>query len=129
MIPMEEEAEEIRRKNVPWFYRLVLKVPGKKFLESSSGIFWAIVVPIFMTGEFFLTMLLLVYFPFPLNVMFAATIPTFLFAVFIKIQLERFITWWNSVFGKPREWNIGKTLDEYVALLDKKKDKHPDTEQ
>ena len=126
-----QEGEEIGRKNLPWFYRLILKVPGKSFLESSGGIFWAVVVPMFMTGEFFLTMLLLVCFPFPANLILAATIPTLLFALFIRIQLERFITWWNSVFAKSRpEWNIGKTLDEYVALLEKKKrDKYPHTEQ
>ena len=74
---------------------------------------------------------LLVCVPFPLNIVLVATIPAILFALFIRIQLERFVTWWNSLLGKSQlEWNVGKAMDEYVALLEKKKrSNHPTTEQ
>jgi len=53
----EQKFGRIDRDKLPFWYRFILKVPGAKFLEEcSSGVFWAIVVPVFLMLEFFLNM-------------------------------------------------------------------------
>ena len=122
-----DKPKEITVKKLPWFYKLVLKIPGTDYLESAGGLFWGILVPTFLILEFFLSLFLLVYFTFPTNVILILVIPLSTFAVFVKITLKRFINWWNANFGKSGlEWNIGKTLQEYVDLL-KRQNKEKNT--
>jgi len=121
----ENKSKEFSMDKLPWFYKLILKIPGTDFLESAGGIFWGIMVPIFMSLNAYLTLFLLVFFPFPINVILIATIPITILLIFIKIILERFINWWNSVFGKSRfEWNVEKAVQEYISLLKKKEEKN-----
>lgn len=121
----ENKSKEFSMDKLPWFYKLILKIPGTDFLESAGGIFWGIMVPIFMSLDAYLTLFLLVFFPFPINVILIATIPITILLIFIKIILERFINWWNSVFGKSRfEWNVEKAVQEYISLLKKKEEKN-----
>jgi len=117
----ENEFKEINEKDLPWFYRLILKISGAEFLENAGGLFWAVIVPVFLMVEFFLSFFLLLYFPFPVNMIFVSIIPTVILALFAKITLERFINWWNANFGgKYFEWNLKKALDEYLSMLEKK---------
>lgn len=120
----ESEVQKVSRNKLSWFYRLILKIPGTDFIESSGGIFWGIVVPVFVVLEFLLSLYLIVSFPFPANIVLAGIIPTAVLIIFIRISLGRFLHWWNSTFGESRfEWNIEKTLEEYYTLLEKKKKK------
>jgi len=122
---MEEKEDILRRieaKDLPWFYRLILKVPGTSFLESAGGIFWGVLIPIFLMGEFFLSLYLLLSFSFPVNVILTSVIPAVSFALFVKISLKRFINWWNATFGEPGfKWDVEKAVEEYVNLLKRKK--------
>jgi len=122
----EDELKEIEKSKLPWFYRLILKIPGANFLENtSSGVFWGIVVPILLILEFFLSMFLLLLFPFPINIVLTATIPVGVLLIFMRITLERFINLWNITIGNSdQEWNIEKTMQEYIALLKKKEKKN-----
>jgi len=119
---MNKDELKIDRDKLPWFYRLILKIPGADFLESSSsGIFWSIIVPIFLTLEFFLSIFLLVFFPFPINIILTSTIPVAVLLIFIRINLERFINWWDLTFGESGvKWDVEKTMQEYLALLKKR---------
>jgi hypothetical protein len=121
----EQESKKIDRDKLPLIYRLILKVPGAEFLENcSSGVFWAIVVPVFLTLETFLNIFILVYFRFPLNIFLASIIPTTIFLIFVRISLQRFINWWNSeVASKGFKWNMEETMQEYLAMLKKKEEK------
>lgn len=119
----EEEFKKIEEKNLPWFYKWISKFPGADFLEGAGGVFWGILVPIFLFAEFFLSFYLVLIFPFPINIFLVLVIPTIIFILFVKISLKRFINWWNSNFGKPSfEWNVEKTLNEYIKLLKKKEE-------
>jgi len=114
----ESEVREIRERDLPWFYRLILKIPGAEFLENAGGLFWAIIVPAFLTMEFFLSLFLILSFPFPVNVILVSIIPSAALVLFVKVTLKRFINWWNANFGESRfEWNIEKALDEYLSML------------
>src|SRR5271157_5486910 len=47
----ERKLEKIDRKKLPLFYKIILKLPFPAISDSiniPSGIFWAIIVPIFM---------------------------------------------------------------------------------
>jgi hypothetical protein len=121
----ERKLKKIDRNKLPLFYRLILKIPGVDFLESSaSGVFWGIVVPIFLFLEFSLNLFLLLFFPFPINIVLTSIIPVAVLIIFIRISLERFINWWNLTVGeRSREWNVEEIMQEYLALLKKKEKK------
>ena len=123
----KKPLKEIDRNKLPWVYRLILKIPGADFLEStSSGIFWGIVVPIFVGLEIFLNLYFIVFYPFPMNVILVLIVPVVMLLVFARISLERFINWWNMVAGETGyAWNVEKSLQEYLVLLkEKKEEKH-----
>jgi len=123
----EMTTEKIDERKLPLIYRLILKLPKPSldFLpEFSHGIYWAVIVPIFLTLESFMSLFLLVGFPFPLNLLLAGIIPTIIFILFLRISLERFINWWNAnVAHSGFEWNVEKSAKEYLDFLEKKKSK------
>ena len=123
VVMKEKEFKKITEKNLPWFYRLILKVPGTDFLEGAGGIFWGVLVPIFLAGEFFLSLCLLIFFPFPVNVILTFIVPAATFMLFLKVSLKRFINWWNATFGEPFKWDIERAVEEYVNLLKRRKSK------
>jgi len=108
---------------LPLIYRFILKLPNvilDYFPGSFQGIFWAIIVPIFISLEFLITMFLLILFPFPINIFMAGSIPTVIFIIFVKIELQRFINVWNTmVQERGLEWNIDRIAKEYFSLIDK----------
>ena len=113
--------ERIDKRNMPLAYRLILKVPmpSLDFLpDVSHGIFWAVIVPIFVVLESYLGLLLLLAFPFPTNYVLAGLIPGSILLLFLRIQLERFINWWNAeVAQQGFKWNVEKAAVEYFDLL------------
>jgi hypothetical protein len=121
----EGKLKKIDRDKLPLFYRLVLKIPGTDSLENFGGILWSIIVPIFLVLEFFFDIFLLLFFPFPINVVLTPIIPVAVFIVFVRINLGRFINWWNAAVEESGfEWNVEKTVQEYLSLLEKKKEKN-----
>jgi len=107
---------------LPWIYRLILKLPkiSVKSFSDFQGIYWTIVLPLFLVGEFFLSLFLLTAIPFPTNFVVASVIPIAVFVVFVKVQLERFMNWWNLTFrSEPMEWDVKEATEEYIKLLEK----------
>lgn len=122
----ENDIKKIEKSKLPFIYRLILKLPRPNldFLpEISHGIFWAIFVPIFIFLNFCLNLFLLVYVPFPTNLVLVGITPAVFFIFFARIMLERFINWWNATFGEPFEWELEKATEEYVAFLHKQESK------
>ena len=120
-------TEKIDEKKLPLIYRLFLKLPKPTldFLpDFSHGIFWAVIAPLFIALEFFLSLFLLMDLPFPTNILSVSIIPTIIFIIFLRITLERFINWWNATFTHQGfEWNVEKLAKEYSDLLKKQKSK------
>jgi len=123
-LPMSQtDAKKIDRKKLPLIYRILLEIPGANFFGNcSSGVFWAIIVPIFVVVEYSITMISLVAFTFPVNILAAATIPTLVLLVFARISLERSINWWNIAVGENTTRNIDETMPEYLDLVNKQKE-------
>lgn len=119
----DNKVKRINMKELPWYYKLVLKIPRTDFLENAGGIFWGVITPTFLILEFFLSIFLMISFPFPINLVLTSIIPISTFMIFLKITLDRFINWWNAIFGNSGfVWNVDKTLQEYVNLLKKQEE-------
>lgn len=81
-------------------------------------------MPLFLLGEFFLTLFLIVYFAPPWNFLFVCIVPVAIFVIFVRVQLERFINAWNTlVGGTPKEWNIEKLMQSYASAIKRKMEK------
>ena len=115
-------AQKIHGGSLPWFYRLLLKLPGVSRIERASGLFYVLVVPILVFLSTLLGLVLLLMFPFPLNILLVAIIPISLLVVLVRLGLERFINLWNLIVAASAvEWNIEKSINEYVELLENQK--------
>ena len=112
-----QKLKRIEEKDLPILYRLLFKIPLKS-LGSSSGAFWALVCPILLLLNFFFDFFILVYFPFPINIILALVVPAVVFILFVRVILERFINWWNNfvVSGYVKK-DLEEVLDEYITLI------------
>ena len=103
-------------------YRLILKIPKTNLVESASGVFWAIIVPLFIFVDSLINLYLFMWLPFPVNVALVGIVPALVFLVFLRIGLGRFINFWNLNFVRSRlEWNIKEKTKEYIDLLNKQR--------
>jgi hypothetical protein len=120
----EVKLQRIDRDKLPLFYRILLKIPIPAIglsVNIPSGIFFAIILPIFLFLDFFVNIYFLIGFSFPVNVILFCIFPFTILVIFIRINLNRFIDLWNSsVVGgfAPRE--IKEVLKEYLALRENK---------
>ena len=123
----EVKTGKIDTRDMPLFYRLILKLPlpSLDFLpDVSHGIFWAVIMPIFVVLESYLGLFLLVAFSFPTNIVLVGVIPGIILLFFLRIQLERFINWWNATIAQQGfEWNVEKATREYLDLQKNHKSK------
>ena len=125
----KQELRQLNRDSLPWFYRLLLRIPMANMFEgASSGIFWAIIVPCFLAVEFILSIFLLVYFVFPINIIIAGIVPATIFLIFVRISLERFINWWNASIDTSFKWNVERMAQEYIDSLKPKKEEKEEKE-
>ena len=124
LMPMANEA--ISNDELPLVYRLILKVPriGLDNLSmEAGGLFWVLILPLFITGEFLANLLLLTCVPFPFNyvsvILFNSTIALFI----IRVLVERTLNSERALLAQGHfEWKIEETFDSYLQSL-KKKDK------
>ncbi len=114
----------IGRDKQLWSYRLIPKIPGVGLIENASGVFWGMIVPVFVMRDMFLNLYLFFALPFPINVIVIGIVPITVLIIFIRVSLERFIIFWNLMVRKSRsEWSIEGSVQEYITLLKKKADK------
>jgi hypothetical protein len=120
----EVKFQRIDRNKLPFFYRVLLKIPIPAIelsVNIPSGIFYAIILPIFLFLDFFGNIYFLIGFSFPLNVLLFCVVPFVFLVIFVRVNADRFIDLWNSsVVGgfTPRE--IKEVLQEYLALRENK---------
>ncbi|UCD96841.1 MAG: hypothetical protein JSV35_01940 [Candidatus Bathyarchaeota archaeon] len=119
-----QRSKGIERENLPRFYRLILKIPNAPMAIGTSGLFWAVVVPLLVFLNSLLTFFILLYFQFPVNILLVIGIPIPLTIAFIKVNLERTINFWNLLVRRTGfEWNVHKRTEEYITLLEKQQKK------
>lgn len=117
--------KKLDKSRLPFVYKLVLRIPVPSldsFPSVFQGIIWAIGVPIFIVLFFISTLFSLVYFPFPINIILTAILPSLIFLMFLRVILERFLKQWNAMIEEPTlEWNVEELIDEYIDLLKKQR--------
>lgn len=119
----EGKIQRIDRDKLPLLYRLILKIPIPAISTSvniPSGVFYAIILPIFIFLDFFLNIYFLIGFSFPVNIILLCVVPVVILVIFIRVTADRFINLWNSsVVGGFTQREIKEVLKEYLALREK----------
>jgi len=120
----EKKLQRIDREKLPLFYRLILKIPIptiSTFIDIPSGIFYVIILPIFIFLEFLLNIYFLIGFSFPINIFLVCVVPVVVLAIFVRLTADRFISWWNSaVVGGYVQRDVREVLKEYLDLQEDK---------
>jgi hypothetical protein len=120
---MSKNKKEHRR-NMPLWCKILLRVPELDlggFGERFQGIFWIILVPVFLFCDFFMNLYVVMALSFPLNfVIFFFTnivIATFL----LRILVERTLQAQEAIFNEESfQWNVESSFKEYLSILNKK---------
>jgi hypothetical protein len=118
---MDDKADEI--EGLHWFYKLLLKFPLFNldiFPSEFEGIFWTIIVPIYLVLQLFANLFLLSYFTFPINYLCILAVDLFVFIAFLRILLERALNTGRAILrSSVFHWNIEKALQEYYQIITK----------
>jgi len=121
-----EELEQIPQR-YRWLLKLFLKLPNPSFpyfvlrrLPEIEGVFWAIIVPVFLILYFLFSVWFFgfasLHLTFPLNLLLGLLMPAIIFVFFVRIQLERTIHWWKNLSSTRQEWDISKIVEEFAEL-------------
>jgi len=124
-----EELEEVPRR-YRWLLKLFLKFPNPSLpqfilnkLPWLEGVFWGILVPVFLVSYFFFSIWLLValtlFMSFPFNVLLWLSLPMIVLVLFLRIEIERTILFWRSLRSKHKDRDIAKVTKEFFLLLEK----------
>ncbi|MGD0979776.1 MAG: hypothetical protein ABR962_11640 [Candidatus Bathyarchaeia archaeon] len=120
----EKKLQRIDREKLPLFYRFILKIPIpaiSTFIDIPSGIFYAIILPIFVSLDIFLNIYFLIGFSFPINIFLVCVVPVVILVIFVRLTADRFINWWNSgVVGGYVQRDVKEILKEYLAMRENK---------
>jgi hypothetical protein len=120
----EKKFQRIDREKLPLFYRFIMKIPIPAIstsIDIPSGIFYAIIFPIFVFLDFFLNIYFLIGFSFPINIFLVCVVPVVILVIFVRVTADRFINWWNScVVGGYAQRDVKEVLKEYLALRENK---------
>jgi hypothetical protein len=119
-------------KGLPLIYKIILKFPKlsvESFSSELQGLFWAVGLPLFVIGVFFLNFALLVLLYFPFNYL-AVGVINFMIVMFIaRIYVERSLNLEKALLHERGfKWDIIKTTHEYSELLKKKEKSEEDVE-
>jgi hypothetical protein len=120
----EKKLQKIDREKLPLFYRFILKIriPAiSTSIDIPSGIFYTIILPIFVFLDFLLNIYFLIFFSFPINIFLVCVVPVVILAIFVRVTANRFVNWWNSsVVGGYVQRDVKEVLKEYLALQENK---------
>jgi len=128
-----EELNEIPLR-YRWLVKLLLRLPNPSLpyfvlrrLPEMEGFFWAIVTPVFLVLYFFFSVWLVnvlsLRVVFPFNLLLGLLIPTVIFVLFLRVQLERAVHWWRNLKSPHGEWQTSKVAKELEELFKKQQEK------
>lgn len=120
---MPDDARDL--KDLPLMYRLILKFPKlslEGYSEKFQGIFWVVVVPIFLIVDFCVNLLILVFLPFPINYLGFFVATSFVAILIIRILVDRTLDTSKAMLKEGHPWDIDKAVQGYLQLLHKEKD-------
>jgi len=119
-------------EGLPLIYKIILKFPKlsvESFSPELQGLFWAICLPLFVVGVFFINLVLLVLLSFPFNYASAGVINIVIVMFIARIYVERSLNLEKALLHERGfKWDIIKTTQEYSELLKKRKTSEEDVE-
>jgi len=137
-LPEQDEDLKALYSEMQLRHRLLVKllrkipIPRMPFLITRKfplveGVFHGMMLPIFvfLVGIFMYWLIptATLVFGFPLNIAVILTVLSLFVTLFARIELERSIHWWRTVFGSPVQWDTSKTIEELVELFRKQQRK------
>jgi len=106
-------------------YRILLKFPKlslERFPYVFQGLFWVVILPIFLICEFFLSFYLLLALPLPLNLIAVGGMVLLVSVAVFRIMLERALNAFKMLFYPSRvNKDVRELVQEYIFLLKKKR--------
>jgi len=129
---MLNEGVEKDEPDLPWFYKLILRLPRlslEDFPEKLQGVFWVVVLPVFLMADFFVNLALLGCLPFPYNFVSMFAFTSIVVMLILRIFLERALNARKAIVSEGRfRWDLERSFDQYSELLERhKKDKEEET--
>jgi ABC-type transport system involved in cytochrome bd biosynthesis fused ATPase/permease subunit len=125
--------ENERRQNVPLWCRVLLKIPQLDlgvFGERFQGIFWVIILPVFLICDFFMNLYVVMALSFPFNfaILLFANLVIVLFL--LRILVDRTLQAQEAILNEGRfQWDVESSFKEYLSILNEKKTrKNPEKE-
>ncbi|MBS7636091.1 hypothetical protein KEJ37_01895 [Candidatus Bathyarchaeota archaeon] len=115
--------EEKTFSKIPLVYRVILKVPKlsiEGFPPEWQGIFWAVGLPLFVVGIFWLNFVLLVFSEFPINYTLSGVMNLAILLFIARILVERKLKLEGALLNeKGFNWDVDQKAHEYIELLKK----------
>jgi ABC-type transport system involved in cytochrome bd biosynthesis fused ATPase/permease subunit len=125
--------ENERRQNVPLWCRVLLRIPQLDlgvFGERFQGIFWMIILPVFLICDFFMNLLVLTWLSFPFNLALLLFANLLIVLFLLRILVDRALQAQEAILNQGRfRWDIEGSFKEYLSILNEKKTrKNPEKE-
>jgi len=128
---METDVDHPLEAKLPFLYRLLLKLPAPNLSSLYDqwpwleGIVAAIILPclVVLCGWATLWIWLNAPFGFPFNFLAGLSITIIILVFWARIQVERTI---NAAvnLGKSHTYNVSRSVQEYMELLEKQRNKY-----
>jgi hypothetical protein len=108
-------------EELPLVYRLILKIPKISLDDVSmkiSGLFWILILPIFMISEFLVNLLLLTCMSFPFNYASIIVFNSAIALLIIRVLVERTLNAEKALLSEGHfKWNVEEIFDSYLESL------------
>jgi hypothetical protein len=124
----KKEDERFGARDLPLFYRLLLKIPIPGYFDwLSHRRFWvaAFVYALTLSGLavfFMLPVWIMVYtyafVGFPLNVVLGLSLPASVVVLWLRVQIERTYNFWQNLMKPSTPWNVDEVVKDYLDLFD-----------
>jgi len=125
----KEEDELSKATDLPFFHRLLLKIPVPGYFNWLANRRFMVAVFLFgltlsgLAVVFMLPITIMVYtYPyvgFPLNVILGFSLPAFVIVLWLRVQLERGYDFLKTLQRQPTPWDVEKVVKDYLELFDK----------
>jgi len=118
---MEMSEDSCEHDDLPLFCRIFLFFPKlslENFSERFQGIFYVVILPMFIFIDAIMNLAFLACFSFPINFIAVVAANSFVVLLILRIYLDRAITFHSNLMKEQHFcWNLDKSLNEYFKIL------------
>ncbi|MGD0029359.1 MAG: hypothetical protein ABSC91_10525 [Candidatus Bathyarchaeia archaeon] len=122
---MSADSSDEDDLEIPLFYRLVLKFPRLTldgFSDRIQGLFWALILPLFVFCDVIINLLLIGFLPFPFNLLSMILFTSVILMLILRVLIERELNIRKAIVKDTRfRWDVETSFQEYAELLQKRR--------